>query len=90
MKPYSSKNVVVRKTNRSQYKPYFKKQKAVDGYLLTKFNKQQTTSVFTGYNRFVLSNFNSLNTAQKLNQKNSRNVKRFYKFITGSSLNKVS
>ena len=55
-----------------------------------KFNKQQTTSVFTGYNRFVLSNFNSLNTAQKLNQKNSRNVKRFYKFITGSSLNKVS
>ena len=47
MKPYSSKNVVVRKTNRSQYKPYFKKQKAVDGYLLTKFNK--TTNYISVY-----------------------------------------
>ena len=88
MKPYSSKNRVVRKNARSQSKPHFKKQKSVDGYFETKFT-QQSSSIFAGYNKFILSTFNSLNTTHKLDQRDERNIKRFYKFVTGSSLSKA-
>jgi hypothetical protein len=89
MKSYTSKNRVIRKKNRSLYKPFFKKQKAVNANIRTRFTNHSIDG-FSSLNNSLLQNFNSMNSANKIEQQKVRNDKKFYKFITAHSLNNSS